>query len=71
MANLLKPKARHVSVIGSFGWGGKAVEQLTAMIGNLKVEMLPPVLCKGLPKPADFAALDALADSIAAKHAAL
>ncbi len=41
------------------------------MIGNLKVEMQPPVLCKGLPKPADFAALDALADSIAAKHAAL
>ncbi|MBN1609752.1 MAG: FprA family A-type flavoprotein [Polyangiaceae bacterium] len=71
LANLLKPKARHFSVIGSFGWGGKAVEQLSAMIPNLKVELLPQVLCKGLPNAADFAALDALAESIAAKHAAL
>ena len=71
LANLLKPKARHLSVIGSFGWGGKAVEQLTALMANLKVELLPPVLCKGRPNAADFAALDALAESIAAKHAAL
>jgi flavorubredoxin len=70
LANQLKPKAHHVSVIGSFGWGGKAVEQLTALITNLKVELLPPVLCKGQPKPADFAALEALAETIAAKHAA-
>jgi flavorubredoxin len=71
LANALRPKARYLSVIGSFGWGGKMVEQLSAMIPNLKVEVIPPVLCKGVPKAADFEALDKLADAIAAKHATL
>jgi len=71
LANTLRPKARYLSVIGSFGWGGKMVEQLSAMIPNLKVEVIPPVLCKGVPKAADFEALDVLADAIAAKHATL
>jgi len=30
--------------------------------------MLPPVMSKGLPKEADYAALDALAATIAQKH---
>ena len=34
------------------------------MIPNLKVEVLTPVLCKGAPKDADFAALDRLAEEI-------
>ena len=46
----------------------KAVEQLAAMIPNLKVEIIEPVLCKGLPKENDLAALDKLANSIAEKH---
>jgi hypothetical protein len=44
------------------------VDTLAGMISNLKVEVLDPVLCKGLPKEQDLQALDALADSIAAKH---
>ncbi len=71
LANLLRPKARYVSVIGSFGWGGKVVEQLAAMVANLKVEILPPALCKGLPKQADFEALEGLAEAVAERHAAL
>lgn len=71
VANLIRPKTRFLSVIGSFGWGGKVVEQLAAMIPNLKVEAIPPVLCKGVPKPADLEALEALAETIAAKHATL
>ena len=71
LANLLKPKARHLSVIGSLGWGGKAVEQLAATVSSLKLELLPPVLCKGLPKPADIEAVEALAETIARKHAGL
>ncbi len=71
LANLLKPKARYLSVIGSVGWGGKTVEQLAATVSNLKIELLPTVLCKGLPKPADFEAIDRLAQTIAEKHAAL
>jgi len=38
------------------------------MLPNLKVEVLPPVLCKGFPKEADFKALDNLAETIAQKH---
>jgi flavorubredoxin len=68
LANALRPKTRFASIIGSYGWGGKTVEQLAAMLPNLKVEIIEPVLTKGFPKDADFAALDALADKILAKH---
>jgi len=68
LANALKPKVRFVSIVGSYGWGGKAVEQLAGMIPNLKVEILEPVLSKGFPKEADFKALDNLATTVAEKH---
>jgi flavorubredoxin len=70
LANAIKPKAKFASIIGSYGWGTKAVEQLAAMIPNLKVEIIPPVICKGFPKEADFQALEALAETIAEKHKA-
>jgi flavorubredoxin len=68
LTNALRPKAKFASVIGSYGWGGKAVEQIAAMIPNLKVEILPPVYCQGAPKEADFQALDNLAAAIVQKH---
>lgn len=69
LANALKPKARYLSVIGSLGWGGKAVEQLTAAVSSLQLELLPTVLCKGMPKAADLDAIDRLAQIIAENHA--
>jgi flavorubredoxin len=71
LMNAIRPKVRHLSVIGSYGWGGKAVEQLVAMLSNLKFELIPPVLSRGLPKDADRAALSKLADTIAEKHRAM
>ena len=68
LANALRPKTRFASVIGSYGWGGKMVEQLTGMLPNLRVDIIEPVLVKGVPKDADFAALDNLAEQILAKH---
>jgi flavorubredoxin len=68
LANALKPKLRFVSIIGSYGWGGRAVEQLAAMIPNLKVELLDPVLSKGFPKEEHLIALDKLAETITQKH---
>jgi flavorubredoxin len=68
LANALRPKAQYLSVIGSYGWGGKTVETLAGMIPNLKVEVLEPVLCKGLPREDTLEALDGLADAIAVKH---
>jgi flavorubredoxin len=68
LANALRPKAAFASIIGSYGWASKAVEQLSAMIPNLKLEVLNPVLVKGYPREADFRALDNLAETIARKH---
>jgi flavorubredoxin len=71
LANALRPKLRFASVIGSYGWSSKAVEKIAELIPNLKVEVLEPVLCKGFPRDKDFAALDAMAETIAARHASL
>ncbi|MDK9708572.1 MAG: FprA family A-type flavoprotein [Desulforhopalus sp.] len=68
LANALRPKAQYLSIVGSYGWGGKVVENLAAMIPNLKIEVLAPVLCKGAPRQKDFQALSGLADAIAQKH---
>jgi flavorubredoxin len=71
LANALKPRTKYATVIGSFGWGGRTVDTLVGMMDKLKVEFLEPVLAKGMPRAADYAALDALADAIAAKHEGL
>jgi len=68
LANALRPNLKFASIIGSYGWGGKTVEQLTALLPNLKVELLEPVLIKGYPREADFKALDSLAEAIVQKH---
>lgn len=68
LANALRPKAKFLSIIGSYGWRGKAVEVLAGMIPNLKVEVIEPVLAKGLPSEADFKALENLAETISTKH---
>ena len=68
LANALRPRLRFVSIIGSYSWGSKAVEQLAGMIPNLKAEVLDPVIIKGLPRDEDFRALDALAKTIVDKH---
>jgi flavorubredoxin len=68
LANALRPKLKFVSIIGSYGWGGRTVEQLAGMIPNLKAEVLEPVLSEGFPTEADFKALDNLAATIAQKH---
>ncbi|MFA6170656.1 MAG: FprA family A-type flavoprotein [Candidatus Margulisiibacteriota bacterium] len=71
LANALRPKTKFVSVIGSFAWGGKMVENLSAMIVNLKVTIIPPVIAKGAPTETDYAALDRLADEIVNNHRAI
>ncbi len=68
LANTLRPKTKFASIIGSYGWGGRMVEQLTGLLSNLKVEIIEPVIVKGCPKDDDFVALDKLADQILAKH---
>ena len=71
LANMIRPKAKFATVIGSYGWGGKLVEKVVGMLGNLKVELLPTVLVKGFPEEKDFQALDNLADEILKKNKSL
>jgi len=68
LVNALRPKLKFASIIGSYGWGGRAVENLLASLTNIKVELLEPVLAKGAPKEKEFQALDGLAAAIAEKH---
>lgn len=68
LANALRPKLKLVGIMGSYGWGGRMVDQITSMIGSLKVENLEPLLIKGIPKNDDYKKIDEMADEIVKKH---
>lgn len=68
LANILKPKTKFVALIGSYGWGGRAVEMITSLVLNWKVEILAALLVKGLPKEYDLDQIDKLAEQIYLKH---
>jgi flavorubredoxin len=68
LAAALKPKLQHVAIIGSNGWGGGAVEKLSALMPGYKDRFLEPVVARGLPAASTFAELDRLADDILQKH---
>ncbi|MCL4499160.1 MAG: FprA family A-type flavoprotein, partial [Chloroflexi bacterium] len=68
LADALRPKLKVAGLIGSYGWGGRMVEQITELLVHVKVDFLEPVVAKGLPGADDYAALDRLAGAVAAKH---
>ena len=68
LANMLHPKVKFASIIGSYGWGGKTTDVLKTMMTHIKPELLEPVLVQGLPREASTRGLDRLADDIARKH---
>jgi len=68
LVNALRPKTKYLAFLGSFGWGGKIVEQLKQLVPNTKAELLEPILTKGLPRDDDFKKIDELAEKIAEKH---
>lgn len=69
LANALRPKAKFLSLIGSYGWGSNMLEVAASLTKNLKVELIEPVIIKGKPRQEDFAKVDELAAAVAAKHA--
>ena len=71
LVRLLRPKAKYLSVIGSYGWGTNAVNYLAEMLSPLGAEVLEPVYIKGLPDEAAITALHKLADSIEERHKTL
>lgn len=68
LTNALRPKAKFASVMGSYGWSGKMLEQIAGMLSNLKVEIIEPVIIKGYPREKDFQSIDRLANDIIKKH---
>lgn len=71
LVNALRPKTKFASIIGSYAWGGKTIEQVTGMLSSLKVEVLSPVLAKGYPKEEDYKAIENLANTLSEKHKGL
>ena len=71
LAGAIKPKLRHAAIVGSQAWGGKTVDTLKGLLAGLKLELLEPVISKGLPSEEKLAAVDGLAAAIADRHAAL
>jgi flavorubredoxin len=71
LAGLLRPKAKFVAFIGSYGWGGVLTGKLEEALSNLKCEKLETVLVKGKPRKEDFERLDVLIEAIYEKHKGL
>lgn len=71
LAGILRPKAKFISFIGSYGWGGVLTEKLEQALSAVKAEKLEPVIIKGKPKAEDFEKLDALVEAIYEKHKSL
>ncbi|GBR76619.1 metallo-beta-lactamase [Candidatus Termititenax persephonae] len=65
--NALRPPAKYLGLYGSYSWGGRAVEQLSALLTAVQPEILPPQFFKGLPRPAEDEQLAAWARDLAAK----
>lgn len=68
LVNALRPKLKFVSIIGSYGWGGRTTELLKGMLTNIRVEIIEPVIVRGFPKDEDFKKIDKLAEEIIKKH---
>lgn len=68
LANALRPKTKFVSLVGSYGWGGKMPEAIKGLLTSLNAIFLEPVVVRGYPRTQDFAALDRLAEDIRKAH---
>ena len=68
LVSILKPKTRYISMIVSYGWGGKVLNQAKELLANnMNAELLEPVTIKGYPDDKDIQNLKKLADEFAEK----
>lgn len=67
LINILRPKIKFYTVVGSFGWGGNLTAPVDAMFTLTKSEKLDGVIVKGKPRVEDFKALDNLANTLLQK----
>lgn len=64
-ATAMRPKAKWFGMIGSYGWGSRAAETITALTADLKAEKLEPLLVMGLPTETDLERIDGYARDLA------
>ena len=68
LISVMKPKAKNMSILASFGWGGKLTEPIVDMLSKLKVNFVEPVMIKGNLKEDDYKLLDEFADKFVTLH---
>jgi len=68
LLNAVRPKIKYLGLFGSFIWGGKAIEQLASIVTNIKPEIFPPLMVKGLPLPEDEIKITEWAREVALKN---
>ena len=71
LVKTLRAPTKYGVVLSSFGWGGGAVKQISALLEGTKLEVLGVVDVKGPPKEAEFNKIKELADKIQEKLAAI
>ncbi|APT71902.1 metallo-beta-lactamase [Thermosipho sp. 1063] len=64
LMNALRPKTKYIGILGSYGWGGRFIEELKGMIKNVKAEIVGEVVVKGLITKEEYEKLDELIENI-------
>jgi len=68
LTGALRPKVKYIGIMGSYGWGGRMVDQVKELLKGLNAEFLEPLLIKGMPKEEDLKKVDEHAKLIYEKH---
>ena len=71
LVKTLRAPTKYGVVLSSFGWGGGAVKQVSALLEGTKLEVLGVVDVKGPPKQPEFDKIKELGDKIVEKLAAI
>ena len=66
--NMLRPKTRFASIIGSYGWAETETRMIKSLIPNLKADMIEPVMAKGNPSDEAMGKIAKLAEEIERRH---
>ncbi len=64
LVRALRPKAKNLAIINSYGWGGMTIKQIEDILGILKLNKLPYVSFKGKINNETIQAITKLADEI-------
>ena len=67
LAKALKPPARYVAALSSYGWGGGAIKHVQEVLGPTKMEVVGAIEINGTPAESDLAKITDLGKTLATK----